>query len=116
MLRKEVNLGSPIRILERSTRGGLGKGNLGLIMARAGVGKTGCLVQIGLDALLRDRPVLHVALDQTVAHVHSWYDALFDDLARRAGLPDAEGERRRLSWSRFITSFSDHDLWPERLE
>ena len=39
MYRKEVNRSSPLRILERSIHGGLGPGNLGVVMARAGVGK-----------------------------------------------------------------------------
>ena len=39
MYRKQVNEKSPLRILERSTHGGLGPGNLGVVMARAGVGK-----------------------------------------------------------------------------
>jgi hypothetical protein len=66
--------------------------------------------------LLRQRPVLHVALDQSVPHVQSWYDALFDDLARSCALADAEAERRAAAELRLITSFADHDLWPERLE
>ena len=69
MYTKEVNEQSPLRILEKSIHGGLGKGNLGVVMARAGVGKTACLVQIALDDLLRGRDVLHVALGQTVEHV-----------------------------------------------
>ena len=64
MFRKEAILQSPLRILDRSIRGGLGKGHLGVIMAPAGVGKSACLVQIGLDALLREKPVLHVAVGQ----------------------------------------------------
>ena len=36
---KEVNEHSPLRILEASIHGGLGQGNLGVVMARAGVGK-----------------------------------------------------------------------------
>ena len=57
MFKKEVNEQSPLRILEASIHGGLGKGNLGVVAARAGVGKTACLVQIGLDDLLRDKHV-----------------------------------------------------------
>jgi hypothetical protein len=115
MDRHDVNQRSPIRILERSIRGGLGRGNLGLIMARAGVGKTACLVHIGLDDLLRDRPVLHVALDQTVDDVQAWYDALFDDLARHSRLADAAGEKRRLAGLRHAVAFADHELSPGRL-
>ncbi len=116
MYRKEVNEHSPLRILDKSIHGGLGKGNLGVVMARAGVGKTACLVQIGLDDLMRDRPVLHLALEQTVEHVQSWYDALFDDLALQNDLENAEEVRSMISRQRMISSFADHDLWPERLE
>jgi KaiC/GvpD/RAD55 family RecA-like ATPase len=116
MYRKEVNAQSPLRILDKSIHGGLGPGNLGVIMARAGVGKTACLVQIGLDDLMRERPVLHVALEQTVEHVQSWYDALFDDLAARTDLQKAEAVRALLAKNRIIQSFTDHDIWPARLE
>lgn len=116
MYRKEINQLSPIRILEKSIHGGVGKGNLGLVMARAGVGKTACLVQIALDDLLRERPVLHVSLDQTMDHVLSWYDALFEDLAIAMDLDDVEGARQVVQRQRMIASFIDHDLWPDRLE
>ena len=113
---KEINEHSPLRILEASIHGGLGQGNLGVVMARAGVGKTACLVQIGLDDLMRDRPVLHVALGQTVEHVHTWYDALFDDLAARTQLEDRELVRAQVGRHRVIKAFTDHQLTPERLE
>lgn len=116
MYRKEVNAQSPLRILDKSIHGGLGKGNLGVVMARAGVGKTACLVQIGLDDLLRERPVLHVALEQTVEHVQSWYDALFHDLAIQTDLDDADNVRAMIARNRVIHAFADHDIWPERLE
>jgi len=113
---KEVNAQSPLRILERSIHGGLGKGNLGVVMARAGVGKTAAIVQIGLDDLMRDRPVLHVTLDQTVDHVQSWYDALFDDMAGATSLEARDVVAHTVASKRRIASFRDHDLWPERLQ
>lgn len=116
MYRKQVNEHSPIRILEQSIHGGLGKGNLGVVMARAGVGKTACLVQIGLDDLMRERPVLHIALDQTIDHVQSWYDAIFEDLTIRTDLDDHEEVAASVNKNRLIVSFMDHDLWPERLD
>src|SRR5512139_3672186 len=104
MIRQEAILQSPLRILDRSIRGGLGKGHLGVIMAPAGVGKSACLVHIGLDALLRDRPVLHVAVGQTVERVSARYEALFEDLAERVDLADRGRvheliARRGLIWS-----------------
>lgn len=88
MYRKDVNERSPLRILEKSSHGGLGRGNLGVAMARAGVGKTAFLVHVALDDLMRDRKVLHVSLDSPVDHVKSWYDAVFQDLVKTAELSD----------------------------
>ncbi len=116
MYRKEVNEQSPIRILEQSIRGGLGKGNLGVIMARAGIGKSAILVQIGLDDLLRDRTVLHISLDQTMENVRSWYDALFADLVQRTNMQDPAEAQATIEKNRMIASFTDQDLWPARLE
>src|SRR5262245_47991398 len=116
MYAKEVNEESPLRILESSIHGGLGKGNLGVVMARAGVGKTACLVQIGLDDLMRERKVLHVALGQSIEHVHSWYEALFDDLASRTKLEDADAVRTQIGRNRVIKAYADGVLTAERLE
>lgn len=116
MYAKEVNAQSPLRILEKSIHGGLGKGNLGVVMARAGVGKTACLVQIGLDDLLRDRRVLHIAVGQTLEHVHAWYDALFDDLAERTALADRESVRASGARHRIIQTYAKNELSTERLE
>jgi hypothetical protein len=116
MYAKDVNAQSPLRILEGSIHGGLGRGNLGVVMARAGVGKTACLIQIGLDDLMRDRAVLHVALGQSLEHVHAWYDALFDDLASFTTLDDRDEVRVEIGRRRLIEAFADHKLPPERLE
>jgi hypothetical protein len=116
MHRKEVNLQSPLRILDRSIRGGLGKGHLGVIMAPAGVGKSAFLVQIGLDALMRERPVLHVAIGHSVEHVAAWYDALFDDLAERVHLVDCGGVRESIAHRRLIWSVADKTWGPGRLD
>jgi hypothetical protein len=115
MIRQEAILQSPLRILDRSIRGGLGKGHLGVIVAPAGVGKSACLVQIGLDALLREKPVLHVAVGQSVEHVSARYDALFDELAERVDLADRRGvresiARRRLIWSSMDGTFGARAL------
>lgn len=116
MYRKEVNERSPLRILERSIHGGLGEGNLGVVMARAGVGKTAFLVQVGLDDAMRERPVLHVAMGQTLEHVHAWYDALFDDIAVASNLEERESTRAVVNKNCVIQAFADEPLSVERLE
>ena len=116
MYRKEVNQKSPLRILDRSTKRGLGPGNLGVVMARAGVGKTAFLIQIGLDEAMRERNVLHIALGQTLEHVHSWYDALFDDLAELNALDNREQVRALINTHRLIQAYPDSQLPHERLD
>jgi hypothetical protein len=115
MIRQEAILQSPLRFLDRTIHGGLGRGHLGVIMAPAGVGKSACLAQIGLDALLRGKSVLHVALGQSVEHVSARYDALFDELAGRVDLADRPGVfdsigHRRLIWSSKHVTFDGPEL------
>src|SRR5512140_2663581 len=107
MYRKEVNAQSPLRILDGSIHGGLGKGNLGVVLAPAGVGKSACLVQIGLDDLMREKTVLHVAIGQSVEHVSTWYDVLFDDLADLVALSDRDGVRESIARRRAIRAFNE---------
>jgi hypothetical protein len=102
--------------LNSSISGGLGSGNLGVVMARAGVGKTALLVYFGLGTLISGKKVLHVALAQSTDHVLSWYDTLFKNISpsidpERISDIQAEMPRRRL-----IQTFSDKDLNPQRLE
>ena len=116
MFRKQVNEKSPLRILESSTKGGLGAGKLGVVMARAGVGKTAFLVQIGLDDAMRERPVLHVALGQDLDHVQSWYDALFDDLAKLTELENLAQVRQLVNANRIIQAYANNGFSHERLD
>lgn len=115
MYRKQVNETSPMRILERSIHGGLGPGNLGVVMARAGVGKTALMVRIGIDDTMRDLSVLHVALDQSLEHAMGWYDALFEDLKQRTHLEDPHAVREQIRRKRVIQAFPDRRLSEQRL-
>ncbi|MBN2193832.1 MAG: hypothetical protein JW751_13540 [Polyangiaceae bacterium] len=104
MYRQEVNERSPMRVFEKSMHSGLGRGNLGVVAAAPGVGKTPLLVQIALDNLLRDRRVLHVSHMHAVDHVRAFYSAIFHELSVVAQLADPdvvmlEVERHRLIFS-----------------
>ncbi|MDA1094715.1 MAG: hypothetical protein O3A25_15790 [Acidobacteria bacterium] len=116
MYADQVSENSPIRILERCCRGGLAVGELGVVMARAGVGKTAFLVQVGLDAAMRKQRVLHVALGQDLEHVQSWYDALFGDLAQTTSLEDRDQVRADVARHRVIQASADTTFGHERLD
>ena len=88
MRRKELNERSPVRLLEASIHGGLGRGNIAAVVARHGVGKTAFLVGVALDDLMRGRKVLHVSLEEPSDRVRSFYDEIFGDLAHERELED----------------------------
>ena len=73
---------SPRKLLERDGHPGPGPGHLALILARAGVGKTAFLIDVGLDALLAGQKVLHVSLEQTIDKVRTFYDDILMELLR----------------------------------
>jgi hypothetical protein len=104
MYRKEVNERSPMRVFENSMHGGLGRGNLGVIAARPGVGKTPLLVQIALDDLMRDRKVLHISHENAVDHVRAYYDEIFHDLVQTTHLEAADDVRLDIERNRLIFS------------
>lgn len=81
MIKEELISRSPLRILESSIHGGLGKGNIGALASRKGVGKTACLVHIATDKLLQGKPVIHVTYASRVDHIISWYEDIFRQLA-----------------------------------
>jgi hypothetical protein len=100
LYRKFLNARSPLRLLEKGLHGGLGPGNIGIVLAGHGVGKGSVLVGVALDELLRQGNVLHVSLSHPVAHVRAHYDTVFEDLAATTHLEDVESihaeiDRRR---------------------
>ncbi len=104
MYRKEFNERSPMRVFEESLQGGLGRGNVGVVVARPGVGKTALLVQIALDSLLRDKRVLHISNGQAVDHVRAYYDEIFNDLAITHQLAQPQMVRLEIERNRLIYS------------
>ena len=111
MHRKEINERSPLRVLEKSIHGGLGRGNVGVVVARHGIGKTAFLVGVGLDDLMRSRKVFHLSMGQSVDRVCAYYDEILMELARERQMEDVwkvrlEVERNRRIHSVPSASFS----------
>jgi len=115
MYREFLTARSPLRLLEKGLHGGLGKGNLGLVLAGHGVGKTSFLVCVALDDLLRGEHVLHVSLDQTVAHTRAHYDTVFDDLASQAHLEDEALVHANVNRLRSIRAYPPGSFGPAKL-
>jgi hypothetical protein len=105
MHRKDLNERSPLRLLEQSIHGGLGRGNIGVVAARPGLGKSAVLVGIALDDLMRGRKVMHVALDERFEKIREYYNEIFMDLARTANLQDVGTELREVEQYRNIHTY-----------
>jgi KaiC/GvpD/RAD55 family RecA-like ATPase len=110
MIKRELNERSPLRILERSTRGGLGKGNLGVIAARQGVGKTACLVHIATDQLLQGKQVIHVSFATNPRHIVDWYEDIFREIAEKFGLESAMAVHDEMIRRRIIMNFNQASI------
>jgi len=110
MVRSELVKRSPWRILENSTHGGLGKGNLGAIAARQGVGKTACMVHLATDQLLEGRQVIHVSFSASTSHIVDWYEDIFSEVAQTAGLENAMDVHDEIIRHRIIMNFNQQGV------
>jgi hypothetical protein len=105
MVKAELIKRSPLRILEKSIRCGLGKGKIAVLAARKGVGKTACLVHISTDKLFQDKPVIHVSYAAHVDYIIGWYEDIFREIAKKRQLEAAMDVHDELIRNRVIMNF-----------
>ncbi len=82
MNKKELFEHSPVRYFDE-TNAGLKAGEMGLITAKKGLGKTSILVQFGIDSLLDDKTLVHVSFDQQSSNVIAWYSSVMSEIAKK---------------------------------
>jgi hypothetical protein len=105
MVKAELIKRSPLRILEKSMHGGLGKGNIGILASRKGVGKTACLVHIATDKLFQNKPVIHVSYASKVDYIINWYEDIFKEIAKKRSLESAVDVHDEIIRNRVIMNF-----------
>ena len=115
MKRRFLNARSPLRLLEKGLHGGLGTGNLGVVLAGHGVGKTSFLVGVAVDELLREGRVLHVSCSHPVNHVRAHYDTVYDELAQSKHLEDLGVIHGEIDRNRSIRVYPPNTLTPGKL-
>lgn len=106
---------SPIKILEKSSRKGLGPGNLGVLMARAGVGKTACLIHIAFDKIFCHEKLVHISLEEGPGKVTSYYNVIYCDLVKALDLTDDYENRLLIERNRMILAYLNRSFEIERL-
>ena len=115
MKRRFLNARSPLRLLEKGLHGGLGAGNLGVVIAGHGVGKTSFLVGVAVDELLREGRVLHVSCSHPVQHVRAHYDTVYEELAQSKHLEDLGSIHGEIDRNRSIRVYPPNTLTPGKL-
>jgi hypothetical protein len=106
---------SPLRILEQSACKGLGPGHLGVLIARAGVGKTACLIHIAFDRIFRGGRLVHVSLEEGPEKVVSYYNVIYTDLVKALEIEDAYEYRLMIDRNRMILAYLNRSFEVPRL-
>jgi hypothetical protein len=107
---------SPLKILEKSSRQGLGPGNLGVLVARAGVGKTACLIHIALDKIFRKEKLVHISLEEGPDKVASFYNVIYSDLLKALHIVDDDEYRFLMERNRMILAYLNQSFDLGRLQ
>jgi len=115
MLKEEFVSKSPVRILEKSIEGGLKAGNIGIIASRKGIGKTSVLVQMALDKLMQGEKVIHVSFNAHTSYVISWYENIFDEIAKRKNLENIGDLKDLLVRNRVIMNFTQEGVTVDQI-
>ena len=79
--KKELLASSPVRFFEQ-TGAALDEGEIGLLTAKKGLGKTSILVQFGIDTLLKDKAIVHVSFNQKSENVITWYSSVLAEICK----------------------------------
>ena len=115
MVNTEIIQRSPIRNLEKSIHGGLGKGNVGVLASRKGVGKTACLVHIATDKLLQGKPVIHVSYASRVDYIITWYEEILKEMSKKKGMKAAAEFHDDIIKNRVIMNFNQDGMKTEQV-
>jgi KaiC/GvpD/RAD55 family RecA-like ATPase len=116
MIKKELIKKSPLRILEQSIHGGIGKGNIAILAAPQGLGKTACLVHIATDQLLQGKHVIHVSFRSDAKHIVAWYEDIFSEIARRNSLSGVMEVHDEVIKNRVIMNFTQNDTHIDKIK
>jgi archaellum biogenesis ATPase FlaH len=95
-------------VIDELTQGGLGGGELGVIVAPAGVGKTWVLAAIGANAMKGGKHIVHYSLELNEAYVGLRYDSIFTGIANqnlKYHKEDVQGEMEKLKGDLVIKYF-----------
>jgi hypothetical protein len=103
---------NPLRVLN------LGRNNkqMGLIMARAGLGKTALLVQIALDSILQGKRVIHISIGESIEKTKMWYDDMLQVILQDGSVTNPHELIDMVQHHRMIMTFKESSFSRSRVE
>ncbi|NTW37003.1 MAG: hypothetical protein HGB17_12945 [Syntrophobacteraceae bacterium] len=94
----------------------LGPGELGVLLAWTGVGKTACLTHLALEQMLKGACVLHVCIGETPEKIKLWYHELLKNGVAPRVEEDFAALQYRIEPLRFILAFLHQSFQLSKLE
>lgn len=116
MLKNDLISKNPLGAFSAEVSGSNSNMRMGLVMARAGLGKTAILVQIALDNMLRGKQVLHVSIGQNIQKTKAWYDDILADIASGCEDERLADLRYEVMRNRMIMTFNESSFSRPKLE
>ena len=116
MLKEDLIKKNPLRVLNPLTPEPFPDHRMGLVMARAGLGKTAILVQIAMDSMLRGQKVLHVSVGEGLEKAKAWYEDIFKYIAEGFQLNNAVEIEDEIMRNRMIMTFKESAFSRPKLE
>lgn len=86
-------------VIDDLADGGLGSGELGVMVAPAGIGKSWALANVGANAVKAGKTVLHYTLELNQSYVGLRYDSIFTGIAAqdlKYNLPDVKKRLKQI--------------------
>ncbi|MEA3467598.1 MAG: hypothetical protein U9R57_05155 [Thermodesulfobacteriota bacterium] len=116
MGKEDLVSNNPLRALGLEKEDGADGRRVGLIMARAGLGKTAILVQIAMDSMLRDNKVMHVAIGEGVEKTRTWYDDILGLMNEEKKIENFQQVVDDVMKNRMIMTFKENSFDAAKLE
>jgi KaiC/GvpD/RAD55 family RecA-like ATPase len=110
VVKNELIQRSPVRLFEKIIEGGLKTGEIGILSAPKGIGKTSVLVQIALDKLLQGKKIIHISFNQHASYVQNWYENIFEEIARKKQLENERDVADELIRNRVLMNFNQEGV------
>lgn len=116
MLKNDLISKNPLGAFSADAGGSENGERMGLVMARAGLGKTAILVQIALDNMLKGKKVLHVSIGQNIQKTKSWYEDILADIASGSSADSLAELQNEMMSNRMIMTFNESSFSRPKLE